>query len=544
MRISCLSAHDRGGKHPNPVALPEATVRSVLLILCGTVMFLVQPTGTSFAQSAQVTLSGVVSDERSNGLEGVEVLVSSEDGVIVGSANTDQDGNYKVEIHPGTYDVVFSPSPSDNFVPLILEGEDIHEDRVINVALVDGAFQTATYSGVLLDHGGVPLPRHVLKLLHPDAYEASVTTDENGQFSVTVLRGLYRLVIDPPYGSLGRLQTDAGALNLNADLSQDLVLPSTGSLTVKVVGPDGQALPEAKVGTGSYQVTPFEVAPTVTMHGQAGFYGTTDSAGSFTMPVWPTDQTLELFVEPPPNANLFPKAVPVGPFDAGSDQTVVVRFKPTLSALVVQPENASVVVGLSQRFIASGIYSDGSTEDLTQSVNWSSSDANVASIDAIGLATGHGEGTVEISAVLEGVANLSAKLTVGPPALARVEISPNESTITPGRTMQFSATAIYTDGSTVDVTEQAVWSSADTKIATVEGGLADAKRPGETTIGVQLETESASTLLTVEPGPPGGGGPPCGTPPCGPAGGKGPPEGAGPPEDRGPPGQRGRSTAS
>jgi hypothetical protein len=63
----------------------------------------------------------------------------------------------------------------------------------------------------------------------------------------------------------------------------------------------------------------------------------------------------------------------------------------TLLSIDVTPTNPSTPLGLSQQFSASGNFSDGSSQDLTQLVTWSSSDKGIAQISIAdgsnGLAT-------------------------------------------------------------------------------------------------------------------------------------------------------------
>src|SRR5689334_1863129 len=56
-----------------------------------------------------------------------------------------------------------------------------------------------------------------------------------------------------------------------------------------------------------------------------------------------------------------------------------------LSSLKVTPANASVTEGSQQQFTATGTFSDGSTQDLTKNVRWSSSDNSAVTIDSSGL---------------------------------------------------------------------------------------------------------------------------------------------------------------
>ena len=56
---------------------------------------------------------------------------------------------------------------------------------------------------------------------------------------------------------------------------------------------------------------------------------------------------------------------------AGPVQTTTVTL-PTLQSIAVSPANSAIGVGMTQQFIATGIYSDKSTQNLTAQVTWSS----------------------------------------------------------------------------------------------------------------------------------------------------------------------------
>jgi hypothetical protein len=85
-----------------------------------------------------------------------------------------------------------------------------------------------------------------------------------------------------------------------------------------------------------------------------------------------------------------------------------------LQSVAVSPAPASVPAGLTQQFTATGHYSDNSTQTLTTSVTWSSSNTGIATINSSGLATGVVTGgPVTITAALSGISG-TAQLTVNP----------------------------------------------------------------------------------------------------------------------------------
>ena len=87
---------------------------------------------------------------------------------------------------------------------------------------------------------------------------------------------------------------------------------------------------------------------------------------------------------------------------------------PTLTSIAVTPASASVLLGSTQQFTATGTYSNGASSNLSASAGWTSSNATVASVNSSGLAFGLQGGTANIIASLAGVSG-GAVLTVTPP---------------------------------------------------------------------------------------------------------------------------------
>ena len=69
-----------------------------------------------------------------------------------------------------------------------------------------------------------------------------------------------------------------------------------------------------------------------------------------------------------------------------------------LESIAVTPEDVTVTKGETQQFTATGTYSDNSTQDITSSVDWSSSDTDIATISSEGVANSIAAGTVTITA--------------------------------------------------------------------------------------------------------------------------------------------------
>src|SRR5208337_4548501 len=160
---------------------------------------------------------------------------------------------------------------------------------------------------------------------------------------------------------------------------------------------------------------------------------------------------------------------------------------PTLVSITLSPQSTTIPQGATQQFTATGVYTDGSTQDLTSAAAWSSSATVVAAINSSGLAAGLFQGTATIQAS-SGSLSASTTLSVGAPALVSIAVTPATATIALGGSQQYQAIGTYSDGSTQNVTTLVAWSSGVSTVATVSGtGLATSVSQGTTTLSATFE---------------------------------------------------------
>jgi O-glycosyl hydrolase len=123
--------------------------------------------------------------------------------------------------------------------------------------------------------------------------------------------------------------------------------------------------------------------------------------------------------------------------------TLTVQAPPTLASIAVTPTNPAMMIGATQQFTATGTYSDGSTQNLSSQVTWTSSKTAVAAINANGLATGVSAGATVISAALSGVTGTDTLTVQAAPLVVTTTSMP---TGTVG--VAYSATLLATGGTT------------------------------------------------------------------------------------------------
>ena len=177
----------------------------------------------------------------------------------------------------------------------------------------------------------------------------------------------------------------------------------------------------------------------------------------------------------------------------------------TLNQIEVVSQDRSIATKTSTRFFATGIYSDGSRQDLSSQVTWSSSNAFVASISNsprnIGLTSGLTAGNVSITATLGGFSG-SAPLEVRGVNLLSIEVSPYDISVSKGEFHGMRVTGRLSDNSKQDLTYQVVWSSSNEAVAKVGNvwpnfAKVEGIAPGVATITARFGGLSASVAVTV-----------------------------------------------
>src|SRR5215469_8039370 len=107
-----------------------------------------------------------------------------------------------------------------------------------------------------------------------------------------------------------------------------------------------------------------------------------------------------------------PSVTVTNPSPGGGVSNALSFLIKALVSLQVTPGNSSISVGAAQQFTAMGTFSDGSTQDLTASVSWSSSDTTLTTINTSGLATSVAIGRPRITATSGSVSGSTTLIVV------------------------------------------------------------------------------------------------------------------------------------
>jgi 6-phosphogluconolactonase (cycloisomerase 2 family) len=172
----------------------------------------------------------------------------------------------------------------------------------------------------------------------------------------------------------------------------------------------------------------------------------------------------------------------------------------SLTSIAITPNPASVAVGATLQFTATGTFSDASTANLTSQVTWNSATTSVATINAAGLATGVSTGGSNITATLGTVVSPIVVLAVGGAVVpVSLKITPANPTIITGQTEDFTVVELLSDGSTQATTGTVTWTSGTTATASIvsTSGIAIGVASGTSKITATEGTLTGNTTLTV-----------------------------------------------
>jgi uncharacterized protein YjdB len=278
------------------------------------------------------------------------------------------------------------------------------------------------------------------------------------------------------------------------------------------------AMSEGKMGSATLTVTAVPVATVaVSPATQTVIDGSTTPAFTATMKdaggnvltgravAWSSSDNGTATINPATGVatGVSPGTVTITATSEGKTGTASLTVEPApVATVAVAPPSQSVDVGSSAPAFIATTRDGGGTVVTGRVVTWSSSDDGIATINsATGVATGVSVGTVTITATSEGKIG-TASLTVTPPPVASVAVTPPSQTVLQGSTAP-AYTATTRDGGGNVVTGRVVtWSSSDDGIATIDNsGVATGVAPGTVTITATSEGKTGTASLEVDPVP-------------------------------------------
>ncbi|MDB5936656.1 MAG: hypothetical protein JWQ01_4000 [Massilia sp.] len=170
-----------------------------------------------------------------------------------------------------------------------------------------------------------------------------------------------------------------------------------------------------------------------------------------------------------------------------------------LVSVAVAPASATIVVGASQKLVATAAFADGSSRDVTVNATWTSATPAVATVGvATGVAVGVNTGTAVVTAAFGGKSG-SSTITVVAATLQSIAVLPANPSIKVGDSQQFIAMGSFSNNTTRDISALSTFTSASPGVASIgsTSGLALGVTAGTSVITASSGVLSGSTTLTV-----------------------------------------------
>ncbi len=169
-----------------------------------------------------------------------------------------------------------------------------------------------------------------------------------------------------------------------------------------------------------------------------------------------------------------------------------------LTSIAVTPSSPSIAKGQMQPLLATALYSNGSSFDVSDTVTWASDETTIATVTSEGILSGIEVGNTNVIAVKDGIVSNSVDVNVTNAVMTSILVTPSSVSLAIGQTQPLVATATYSDGSSTDISGSVTWRSTDTTTATVtQTGTLLGVQVGATNVTATIE-DILSNTVTVE----------------------------------------------
>lgn len=195
----------------------------------------------------------------------------------------------------------------------------------------------------------------------------------------------------------------------------------------------------------------------------------------------------------------------LGTLTANVTVTVTPAPTATITEVRIFPASPAVEVGLTRQLVAVAHASDGTWTEVTTQSTWESLATATATVDAAGVARGVAAGSATIRATYQGTAGTTSLTVQAASArLVTISVTPLGPSLNVGQTVQLAARGDYANNTTADLTNQVIWQSQASGVASVSGtGLVTAVAAGVAVITASKDGVVGSTVVVVsQPGGP------------------------------------------
>jgi len=188
------------------------------------------------------------------------------------------------------------------------------------------------------------------------------------------------------------------------------------------------------------------------------------------------------------------------------DTKTITTSDAQLVSIAINSPNQSIALGTTIQLTATGTYADGSSRDITKLASWISLDEQPV------LKTGNKDSTAgkvepyrvgqfAIQAGFKGIKN-TLMLTISDAALQSITINNSTDTLFLDEQLTLTATGVYSDGISQDISHLVTWGSSDPEILFISGhpytqGLLTAIKSGQASITATLNDITQEQQITI-----------------------------------------------
>ncbi|MEK3687391.1 Ig-like domain-containing protein [Paenibacillus sp. FSL R10-2736] len=161
--------------------------------------------------------------------------------------------------------------------------------------------------------------------------------------------------------------------------------------------------------------------------------------------------------------------------------------------LSVDNDSLNLRLNGTQQLVLTALDASGTPSTVTDSAVWSTADENIAIVTK-GLVTGYKSGKTTITAVYGGK---TLTIAVSVETAARLNLTVSKLNLGKDQSKAVTAMASYEDGTSQDVTEDAVWTTDNADVADVSKGTITAYATGSAVITAAYGGKTATVKITA-----------------------------------------------
>ncbi|MBY5981558.1 Ig-like domain-containing protein [Ferrimonas balearica] len=180
-----------------------------------------------------------------------------------------------------------------------------------------------------------------------------------------------------------------------------------------------------------------------------------------------------------------------------SNAVTITVTSAVITEIQVTPAAVMLAKGQGRALRAVATYSDHTSAEISEAVQWLVVDSAIASVNTRGELTAQRVGTTTVTAALGEVTSNPVAVTVTDAVIRSIQLTPSPVILAKGQQQPMTAMAIFSDNSSADITATVSWTVTDMGIIGLSSsGLLRALEKGSTTLSAS-QNGVVSNVVTV-----------------------------------------------